>query len=666
MKLFILLCFLLISFNSAAQHIDSLKQAIANCATDTCKVKAYHNVANPIKHNNPHEAMRYINEGLALANRIGYKKGQAFLLSLAGTIYNTGGEAEKALDVYQQSYLKYKELKDKAGMGNVLNNIAGCYLDRGDYTTAADYYTQCLTISEEVNDEYLTALAYANLGIVFGHQGDFKKSLAYHKKALSHYRKYDEEPYEQNRKIASTFKNIAAAYFGMDSLKQAEDYYKKSLQLYEALNDLTGQASLYAKIGELYKKDPPKMLYYGLKSQNIWDTVNPRNMLSVNNLGNIGAAYLEMAKSAADYKTKGQKASYLRNAESYLSRALEYSKQNKDIDAEWLILSFMAELEEFQGNYKAAVQYMKSSSAIRDSIYSQENKNTIAAIESRREIEAREKQIEINQLALSNAKRTRIALIASSILLMIIGGLLFYQNQTRRKTNTTLLMLNNELDEANKVKTKFFGILSHDLRSPVANLLHFLHLQQEEPYLMDKEKSEKHRQQLTQSAENLLETMEAMLLWSKSQMEYFAPHQKLIDVDHLFNYIQKQIPQNTPIRISFSNPEKLMVSTDEDYLKTIMYNLTANAVKALANTINPRIDWKAQKVNGSIALSISDNGPGVHKEQVDALYNEQAVVGTRHGLGLHLIRDLAKAIQCTIQLKNNTASGVSFTLYLSG
>lgn len=64
-------------------------------------------------------------------------------------------------------------------------------------------------------------------------------------------------------------------------------------------------------------------------------------------------------------------------------------------------------------------------------------------------------------------------------LLFIIGCLLFYQSRNRRKINEKLQLLNTELDEANKAKTRFFSILNHDLRGPVANLVFFLQLQKE-------------------------------------------------------------------------------------------------------------------------------------------------------------------------------------------
>lgn len=93
-----------------------------------------------------------------------------------------------------------------------------------------------------------------------------------------------------------------------------------------------------------------------------------------------------------------------------------------------------------------------------------------------------------------------------------------------------------------------------------------------------------------------------------------------------------------------------------------MHNLTSNAIKALNKTDKGTIEWKAFEQNGKTLLSITDNGPGVNNEQLKALYDETANSGTRHGLGLHIIRDLAKAIGCTIVLQPQTEKGTSFVL----
>jgi signal transduction histidine kinase len=322
----------------------------------------------------------------------------------------------------------------------------------------------------------------------------------------------------------------------------------------------------------------------------------------------------------------------------------------------------LAELQAFKGDYKNAYQNFRAYQEAQDSLYSQESKNKIASLESEREITIRDKQLEINKLALESQKKQRIALILGLGLLSIIGGLLFWQNQTRKKTNTTLLHLNSELDEANKIKAKFFAILSHDLRSPVANLINFLHLQKEAPELLTEEIKTRNQQIITESAEGLLENMESMLLWSKGQMENFKPQVKQIYISDIFEYLKRFFASTNSVKIIFENTANLRVSTDEDYLKTIMQNLTNNAIKALKTNSKGTIHWKAEQQNGQIILSITDNGSGISEQQISSLYDENAIIGSKSGLGLYLIRDLAKAIACKISVKSALGLGSEFQL----
>jgi signal transduction histidine kinase len=156
-----------------------------------------------------------------------------------------------------------------------------------------------------------------------------------------------------------------------------------------------------------------------------------------------------------------------------------------------------------------------------------------------------------------------------------------------------LLQLNNELDEANKVKAKFFGILSHDLRSPVANLINFLQLQKRKPGILSEQQIAERENEIGDAAASLLDTMEAMLLWSKGQMEHFKPSISTVRINDLFAYLQKYFTGPENISFSFSAEENLIVQTDENYLQTIMQNLTSNAVKALQQKPNTQITWKA-------------------------------------------------------------------------
>jgi signal transduction histidine kinase len=212
------------------------------------------------------------------------------------------------------------------------------------------------------------------------------------------------------------------------------------------------------------------------------------------------------------------------------------------------------------------------------------------------------------------------------------------------------------------VKAKFFAILSHDLRSPVANLISFLNLQKEAPDLLTPDLAAAHQQRITTAAEGLLDTMESMLLWSKSQMEHFKPQVKEVPVSELFAYLNKFFAGHPSATLRFETADDLKVVTDEDYLKIIMQNLTSNALKALQNSPNGLVQWTARQENGQVVLAITDNAGGISEQQMSALYADTAHIGTKTGLGLHLIRDLAKAISCKISVHPTPNVGTEFLL----
>jgi len=344
--------------------------------------------------------------------------------------------------------------------------------------------------------------------------------------------------------------------------------------------------------------------------------------------------------------------------------ALTYDKESYVMINKKLSESYAA-----LGLWQKAYQYNEIYSKYNDEMMQESAKQNIANAEARyqnktkgQEIKNLSAQNTIKNIQIADAKKQRIYLISGMILVGIIGLLLFLQNQNRKKTNQKLQLLNKELDEANKIKARFFGILNHDLRSPVSNLIHFLHLQKESPELIDEATALRMQTKVISGAENLLSSMEDILLWSKGQMENFKPHLQKIEVATLFEETKKHFASVENIQLLFENPDNSIINTDENYLKTIIRNLTGNAIKALAKTSNGKIIWKAWQENNQTYLSITDNGTGGTQEQFKALYDDSEVIGIKSGLGLHLIRDLATAINCKIEVSSKPEFGTTFVL----
>jgi C4-dicarboxylate-specific signal transduction histidine kinase len=85
-------------------------------------------------------------------------------------------------------------------------------------------------------------------------------------------------------------------------------------------------------------------------------------------------------------------------------------------------------------------------------------------------------------------------------------------------------------------------------------------------------------------------------------------------------------------------------------------------VAAHPNHTPAQINWKAWMEAGSIWLSITDNGPGATNEQLTPLFDEGAPIGIRSGLGLHIVRDTAKAIGCELHTHSPHEGGLEVCL----
>jgi signal transduction histidine kinase len=658
MKFVAILLLCLVQAGSFAQKtgqalIDSVLKELPRIKQDSQIVRSLNQVGEIYLQLNPEKGIRYTDSALVTAEKMQWKKGIARLLNLKGLLVGDTGNSRQARVYFQKSFDIQKQINNSSGMITSLNNIGRSYQRESGFSDALDYYFKALTIAEDTKDNAQIALVGTNLTASYVTQGNYTKGLEYAEMTL----KYAELSHTPNN-IGKALQFLGTIKMDTKDTAAAKIYMARALKVYEDIGYDAAIAQVLSAMAPMEAPDYKKELGIMLKAQKILDDVSPQSFISIGNLGNLGSVYIDIGKNSAPAEKKHA----YDQAESCFNRAVSICKEVGNTEYLATLYGNISALEELRGNYKTALENLKNNFLINDSLFSQDKKNELAGMENKHNIDLKNKEIAITQLELAGQRKTQIGLIAGVALLGIIGGLLLWQNQMRKKSNTTLMILNNQLDEANKVKARFFGILSHDLRSPISSLINFLHLLKNEPEQLSSGDRASYQQKIGQSTEELLQTMETMLLWSKEQMDNFKPNIKMVPVADLFDYIQKFFAHTTQVQISFNDPESLEVSADENYLKVIMQNLTSNAIKALKNNPTGTVIWKAGKDGRKTILSITDNGPGLNAEQVKVLYHEESAVNAKTGFGFHLIRDLAKAIQYHISIESRPGMGTTFVL----
>jgi len=632
------------------RSIDSLLRVLPTLP-DTAKVLRLNTVSYRYQPVDPKLGMKYANQALLLAKKIKYNEGIAESLRMIGYNYSVDSN-EKALEYYFRSL---KIAKTKRLRTNLYMGLGLVYTYKGDYKNAMKYDLMALKMAEETRDDRLAVGIAMNIGIIYYDLANYPKALEYYTKAL----KWNEKLGRKNA-VAYCYGNIGNVYSSMGKLSEAIENYNMAAKISVEMGDVMSEAMSYTAIGEIYsqQKKYDAAIEYIEKSLVLSRKVNDLRNVSYASavLGDTQLAMAKLPQYAARKKALLESAIANFNASSDIQKG---QQSLKDIYANYEQLALAYQL---LGNYEKAFGLSQLSIQYKDSIYNEDTKETVKNLEDKRTIELRDKQIKLNKITLQSKERQQWLYIFGIAFLLIIAGLILIQSRNRKKNNKKLQALNAELDQANKVKMRFFSILNHDLRSPVSNLIHFLHLQKESPELLDADSKKRMENKTISSAENLLDSMEDLLLWSKGQMENFKPQPANVAVDAVFEDLQKHFSGVENIQLLFENPKRLSLFTDENYLKTILRNLTGNAIRALEKNPNAKIILSAFESEGKVKISVTDNGPGGTLEKFKALYDENEVVGIKTGLGLHLIRDLARAIDCGILVETQPGVGTRFLL----
>jgi signal transduction histidine kinase len=628
-------------------------------------------------------------EYLQTATRFRDKPNSIVANSLLGILYSQSGNYARALEYMLSSLKLAEEVGDKGKLAALNQNLGNVYNDMEDYDKAIDYYKNAITITESIVPKVVVSPSlYNNIGSVLIHQKKYKEALDY----LDTGSRISQQT-NNRRSLAGAYTNLSDAWHNLGDNEKSYDYGTRALEISRSQSDKRTMANAMINIGTALSEASDNVL----QARHI--DPKDRYPMSVALLDSA----LRLAATLGDPVTKEEAYKYLgeisqrekdyplalssMHAYEQLHDTIINNDNEKAIIRKFIQYDFDKKAAEIQLRQQITEGRLKEQELLSRSAEQQLklNQNELALSNKDRDLEklsAQKEQVElsreqqekkniqalsdqkdrIHSLEIASQRRLKYGLIAGLLLIGAIGVLLYRQSVIRKKANQDLTRINAQLDEANRVKARFFGIISHDLRGPVANLISLINLRKEAPDLLDEEGMTAGQEKITHTAGNLLHVMEDILLWSKGQMVAFRPQLKRLSVSQVFTELQLLYPGNGRFRILFRDPQALQLETDEDYLKTILRNLTSNAIKAVHGRTDGLIEWRAWKEDHYVCLAVTDNGPGISASQRQALFNNEADMGTRHGLGLPLIRDLTAAVHCEIRVDTPAGGGTMFTL----
>ncbi|MFY0605443.1 MAG: response regulator [Cyclobacteriaceae bacterium] len=518
-------------------------------------------------------------------------------------------------------------------------------LDRG--VESYKYFTRMLYLGEKLGDSTAIANACFNIGnrIRLGNVED-KPYQPYFQRAINIYQS-SSSPIEQG---CSLYLQLLLADSTATKFQLALD----AIELLERNLDSTDFETMevlarHYNVAGLYSEDSQSFNYLekGLAAAQ----GSENHLMSVFILNNM----------AYDFQMRG----HFQEAISYyhqgLDVALNVGLKNLASNSLHNLTNCYRRLNDFE----QAFLYHNAMVSMRFSILDDNYFNSLAKEKVTHEVD----RIELrNSLLLAEQnlqKKQRMFLLIFLLVLFLIATYIFW---SRRKLN----LANQKLQALDKVKSRFFANISHELRTPITLINGPVErLVTDDQWSMPGAVRDQ-LQIVKNNGERLLMLVNEILDLTKleaGKLELKENPLKLsIFMSELLAAYQNEVSsRNIQFRFENECSADLSILADEAKLAKIINNLLSNAFKFTSD--GGEIIVKVAAVDEQLKIVVSDSGEGIHPDDVSRVFERffqsgqastKASGGT--GIGLALSQELAKLHRGGIKVSSQLGKGSEFTL----
>ncbi len=248
-----------------------------------------------------------------------------------------------------------------------------------------------------------------------------------------------------------------------------------------------------------------------------------------------------------------------------------------------------------------------------------------------------------------------------------------YLEKLVKERTLELEQISSQSLEADHLKSLFLASMSHELRTPLNSIIGFSEL-----LLLD------HSEDLSNTPKQYISTIYDASYYLLNLINGILDLSKIeagkidISVKHFsFNKLLFQVIKSLKPKLTEKNLEleyeidlDVNLSSDEDRLKQILFNLIGNAIKFSNDGGSILIESKL--IKDKLNIHIIDNGIGISKENVELLFTPfqqvdqpKSIKTQGTGLGLYLTKKLVILLGGNISVESEEGKGSDFNFTIS-
>ncbi len=230
-----------------------------------------------------------------------------------------------------------------------------------------------------------------------------------------------------------------------------------------------------------------------------------------------------------------------------------------------------------------------------------------------------------------------------------------------------------ELEKLNDLKSKFYSVVGHDLRSPLTKLFATVFNIKRKLAIKDEETS-KAFSEFDNLYHNFNELLDNVLDWGliDSNSKKVVLESQYLDeiVENIVELYQPQaIDKNIDLIYNASISEDLQVNIDKGSMEIVLRNLISNALKFTYEGGSVSVQTSAEEQ--FVYVKVKDSGIGITEDKLETIFEiteKKQTTGTKGekgtGLGLKLAHDFVLLNKGEINIDSTPGIGTSITIKL--
>ncbi len=209
---------------------------------------------------------------------------------------------------------------------------------------------------------------------------------------------------------------------------------------------------------------------------------------------------------------------------------------------------------------------------------------------------------------------------------------------------------------------KFSSVASHDLRSPLNNIISLTNLINDQYADVLDEDGKEYLAYLSNASRQLADLVSGILEYSKSS-RLLVDNKELVDVDELIGEVFSLLHKPDHLKLTHDSAG-MKILTSRIAMKQILLNLCDNAIK-YNDRPDAIIDITLSEQKNLFLFQVKDNGPGIEEADQKRIFELFERVGNAQekggiGVGLSIVKKLVEKLGGAIRVVSAPGEGTAF------